>query len=151
MATRPNKKTTNRNRTQKDDILELLYCDICNGLPRFQIQKKLENDCYEGYTTSTLCKSSKAAYIKEAYDMCAVEKQEEKDKLRDIMYNRLLGVYNACIEAHDHTNAINSAKELNKLMGLYEPDKKQIDATVEQTITLDFGFGYDDKDESETN
>lgn len=138
-------------RTNKMDVLERLYCDICNGYPRFQLKIKLEQDSYE-LGTDKLSGKSHDMYIKEAYDMCKVEKQEELDQLRDIQYNRLLTVYNDAIENRDRQSAVAAIREMNKIYGVEAPVKKEIKAEVEQIITLDFGFEYDeDKDESETD
>ena len=84
--------------------------------------------------------------------MCKVDKQEQLDELRDIQYNRLLGVYNQAVEARDNMSAIAALREMNKIYGVEAPVKHEVKAEVEQVITLDFGFEYDeDKDESETD
>lgn len=138
-------------RTKKMDVLERLYCDICNGYPRFQLKLKLQEDDYS-LGTDKLSEKSWDTYIKEAYDMCKVDKQEQLDELRDIQYNRLLGVYNQAVEARDNMSAIAALREMNKIYGVEAPVKHEVKAEVEQVITLDFGFEYDeDKDESETN
>lgn len=138
-------------RTNKMDVLERLYCDICNGFPRFQLKLKLEQDEYK-LGTDKLKRSSHERYIKEAYDMCKIGKQEELDELRDIQYNRLLGVFNDAVESHDRMSAVAAIREMNKIYGVEAPVKKEVKAEVEQIITLDFGFDYDeDKDEPEAD
>lgn len=137
-------------RTNKMDVLEHLYCDICNGYPRFQLKIKLQEDSY-GLGTDKLTEKSHDTYLKEAYDMCKVEKQEDLEKLRDVQYNRLLSVYNQAVMARDNMSAIAAIKEMNRVFGVEAPVKQEIKADIEQKIILDFGFETDDSDnESET-
>lgn len=138
-------------RTKKMDVLERLYCDICNGYPRFQLKIKLEEDNYN-LGTDKLSGKSHDMYIKEAYDMCKIDKEDQLEQLRDIQYNRLLSVYNDAVENRDRQSAVAAIREMNKIYGVEAPIKKEIKAEVEEIITLDFGFENDeDKDESETD
>ena len=142
-----NKKSSHKKREplDKEALIEVLWCEIVNGKSRFEIMKKLENDAYDGFETSKLCRTTKYNYLQEAYENCKVELAEEKEKQRGLFYERILSVYNDAIDARDRANALKALELCAKLSGVYT-DKKEVNVTSGEGITIKFGF---DKKETE--
>lgn len=140
----------NRLPYKKEELLELIWCDIMNGVSRYQIKLKLERDAYEGYPTSTYSRSGQYKLIKDAYDKCEIELQGKRDELRKVFYDRFLSLYNDCIENGDRRTALETLKYITKLSGLEEPEKIELSGTLNENINITFGFNKDEE-ENETD
>lgn len=79
-----------------------------------------------------------------AVKMLKVEFDGKKEELRNVIYERYLNVYNEAMIANDRTNALNALKEINRMLGLNEPEQYNI--KEDKKIIIDFGFGNDDDD-----
>ena len=83
-----------------------------------------------------------------AEKMLKVEFDGKKEELRNVIYERYLNVYNEAMIANDRTNALNALKEINRMLGLNEPEQYNI--KEDKKIIIDFGFGNND-DEDDVN
>lgn len=137
------KQNKERPKFDREELVQLIYVDLINGVSRYQILLKLKRDQYEGFISSGFSRSKQYDLIQEAYENCKVELKEHKEQQKELMYQRLLDVYQECRDQRDRQNAINALKELNKLMGLNEPDKVDVTANV----NVDISFGLDDETE----
>ena len=141
----PNKKSSEKTKQplDKEALIELIWIDLVQGVSRYQIMLKLERDAYPGFETSKLGRTSRYNYVQEAYKNCAFERAEEKEKQRDLFYERILNVYNDAIENRDRQNALKALDLGIKLGGLYE--QKQ-DINLNGTIKTNISFGIEGED-----
>lgn len=84
-----------------------------------------------------------------AVKMLKVEFDGKKEELRNVIYERYLNVYNEAMIANDRTNALNALKEINRMLGLNEPEQYNI--KEDKKIIIDFGFGNNDDEEDDVN
>ena len=139
------KQTKARPKFDREELVQLIYIDLINGVSRYQIMLKLKRDQYEGFESSKFSRSKQYDLIQEAYENCKIELKEQKEQQKELMYQRLLDVYQECRDARDRQNAISALKELKKLMGLDDPDKVDVNANV----NVDISFGLEDDNETE--
>ena len=124
----------------KEALLDEIMCDLINGVSRFQIRRKLEEDQYETRKTSDMTYNTKMDLIAECFKRFALETKDERDKARDIMYARVLSVYEDAITVHDRKSALQALKQLTDLQGLLIPEVSRDD--ILQTIpTIQISFG----------
>lgn len=136
------KQTKVRPKFDREELVQLIYVDLINGVSRYQILLKLKRDQYEGFESSKFSRSKQYDLIQEAYENCKIELKEQKEQQKELMYQRLLDVYQECRDARDRQNAISALKELKKLMGLDDPDKVDVTANV----NVDISFGLEDNE-----
>lgn len=130
------------NSYQNYELLCKIADDIIVGYTWKDIKKKIEADKYEPFKTSNKTRERQWQYYKEATALLKVEFEEEKKELRNVLYERYLSLYKTCVSRNEMNTALNSLKEIAKLMGLNEADK--VDVTSENKIIIDFTF--DDAD-----
>lgn len=129
---------------KKEALIELIWCDIVNGVSRYQIKKKLERDAYDGFPTSELSRSCHFNYIKEAYNNCKVEMEDEKERQRDLFYERILSIYQDAVDARDRSNALKALEMAAKLSGIYN-DKQEVKVSSDG-ITINFAFAHKEEE-----
>ena len=128
----------------KEKVVMAVWIDLCNGVSRHDIMQKLENDLMvEGVETSRLTKSMKYKIISDAYAMAKEELDEQRDKQRELFYQRLLTVYNECMVANDRQNALKALDLFGKFGGLYEKEKVEISGNLTENVNISFGFSED--------
>lgn len=128
-------------------LVELVWKDLVKGLSRYEILRKLENDGYKGFKTSDVSRSSRYNYLQEAYENAKGELREEKEKQRDMFYERVLSVYKDALNSNDRKNALKALDMAIKLSGLYAEEKKDITLRGDIKACIDFGIGEDKEDE----
>ena len=125
----------------KEKVVIAVWIDLCNGVSRHDIMQKLENDLMvEGVETSRLTKSMKYKVISDAYAMAKEELEEQRDKQRELFYQRLLTVFNESMEANDRQNALKALDMFAKFGGLYDKEKVEISGNLTETVNISFGF-----------
>lgn len=128
----------------KEKVVIAVWIDLCNGVSRHDIMQKLENDLMvEGVETSRLTKSMKYKVISDAYAMAKEELEEQRDKQRELFYQRLLTVFNESMEANDRQNALKALDMFAKFGGLYDKEKVEISGNLTQDVNISFGFSED--------
>ena len=135
------KQTKTRPKFDREELVQLIYTDIINGVSRYQILLKLKRDQYEDFESSKFSRSKQYDLIQEAFENCKIELKEQREQQKELMYQRLLDVYQESRDARDRQNAISALKELKKLMGLDDPDKVDVNANV----NVDISFGLEDE------
>lgn len=133
------------NTYQNYELLCKIADDIIVGYTWKDIKKKIETDQYESFKTSNKTRERQWQYYKEATALLKVEFEEEKKELRNVLYERYLSLYKTCISRNEMNTALNSLKEIAKLMGLNEADK--VDLTSENKIVIDFTFDNADSED----
>lgn len=125
---------------RKADIVYRIYIDLVNGLTKYEIMHKLNTDAYPD-ATSDYGDSQKYKLIDDAFKMAKEECSEKLEQQREMMYNRLLGVYNDSMTAGDRQNALKSLDQLSKLIGLYDTKQKvELSGNLTNEVTISFGF-----------
>ena len=125
----------------KEKVVMAVWIDLCNGVSRHDIMQKLENDLMvEGVETSRLTKSMKYKIISDAYAMAKAELDEQRDKQRELFYQRLLTVFNESMEANDRQNALKALDMFARFGGLYDKEKVEISGNLTETVNISFGF-----------
>lgn len=128
----------------KEKVVIAVWIDLCNGVSRHDIMQKLENDLMlEGVETSRLTKSMKYKIISDAYAMAKEELDEQRDKQRELFYQRLLTVFNESMEANDRQSALKALDLFAKFGGLYDKEKVEISGNLTETVNISFGFSED--------
>ena len=128
----------------KEKVVIACWISLCNGESRHDIMQKLDNDLMvEGVETSRLTKSMRYKIISDAYAMAKAELDEQRDKQRELFYNRLLTVYNECMVANDRQNALKALDLFGKFGGLYEKEKVEISGNLTENVNISFGFSED--------
>ena len=128
----------------KEKVVIAVWIDLCNGVSRHDIMQKLENDLMlEGVETSRLTKSMKYKIISDAYAMAKEELEEQRDKQRELFYQRLLTVFNESMEANDRQSALKALDMFARFGGLYDKEKVEISGNLTETVNISFGFTGD--------
>lgn len=129
---------------ERAEKINQLWSDIINGYSKYELMRRLETDYYN-WKSDKWSQSQRYKYLKEAYDRCAIEFAEERNKQRELMYDRYLSIYQDAVDARDRKSAVNVLDSLTKLMGLNEPDK--IDIKQDVNVSVDFNISNDGENE----
>ena len=128
----------------KEKVVIAVWIDLCNGVSRHDIMQKLENDLMiEGVETSRLTKSMKYKIISDAYAMAKEELEEQRDKQRELFYQRLLTVFNESMEANDRQSALKALDMFARFGGLYDKEKVELSGNLTENVNISFGFSED--------
>ena len=126
----------------KEKVVIAVWIDLCNGVSRHDIMQKLDNDMMvEGVETSKLTKSMRYKIISDAYAMAKEELEEQRDKQRELFYQRLLTVFNESMEANDRQSALKALDMFARFGDLYNNTQKvELSGNLTQDITINFGL-----------
>lgn len=126
----------------KEKVVIAVWIDLCNGVSRHDIMQKLDSDLMvEGVETSKLTKSMRYKVISDAYAMAKAELDEQRDKQRELFYQRLLTVFNESMEANDRQNALKALDMFARFGDLYNNTQKvELSGNLTQDITINFGL-----------
>lgn len=120
---------------RKDEVINHIYNDICNGATYTNCLKKLMNDDYEvGHCYS---ESRADRLISEAKKLIRKDFEEDRKEIKGRLYVALQDVFNECREWNDRGNALRALEQISKLLGLNEPEK--VDMRL-QNVDINFGF-----------
>ena len=126
---------------EADDLVGLVYVDLCNGLTKSDILEKLQSGGYDDF--DKLSQRQSYEYVKAAYMRMQYDFQAECDELRADLYSKMMAVYADCMKNNDRYNALNALDKIMKLTGV-AVDKPQtaiqINSDKEGGVTVNFGF-----------
>ena len=134
-----------RPKFDREELVQLIVCDILNGMSRYRVLLKLKRDQYEDFKSSEFSRSKQYDLVQEAYECCKIPLAEDRQKQRELFIARYEDILEECRDSRDRQNAISALKEMSRLLGLYEPDKVDVNANV----NVDISFGLEDNDETE--
>lgn len=128
-----------------DDLVELVYCDIANGVSRSVIIDKIMKGLYDN---KPLKARQSAEYYNRALDRFAVDTDIEAERLRDMFYGRYEALLEEAVKKGDIYNARGILDSMAKIfLGV---DKQQtnilINSDKEGGVTVNFGFEKKDED-----
>ena len=128
-----------------DDLVELVYVDIANGVSRSVIIDKIMKGLYDN---KPLKARQSAEYYNRALDRFAVDTDIEAERLRDMFYGRYEALLEEAVKKGDIYNAKGILDSMAKIfLGV---DKQQtnilINSDKEGGVTVNFGFEKKDED-----
>ena len=98
-----------------DEIVELVYTDICNGVSRRDCQKKLTLGEYGNKPIST---RQAQYYYKAALDQLAENTDIEAKRLKDILFSRYESLFETAVQKNDIYNAKGILDSMARIFGL---------------------------------
>lgn len=123
-----------------DDLVSLVYVDICNGVSRSDVIQKLQ---LGEYGNRPYKQRQSAYYYNAALDRFAVDTDIEAEKLRDMFYARYETILAECMKRNDMFNARATLDSMAKIfLGVRDGNQTniQINSDKEGGITINFGF-----------
>lgn len=125
-----------------DKIVDLVYCDIANGLTNSDIMKKLQEGAYEGMDRGIHARTSHD-YIKAAHQRMHYDFESKLPQMREDLYLKFMTIYEDAIKSNDRYNAIGALKGLMDVVGLNSKSPQTailINGDKDGGITVNFGF-----------
>ena len=122
-----------------DEIVELVYVDICNGVSRRDCQKKLTLGEYGNKPIST---RQAQFYYKAALDQLAENTDIEAKRLKDILFSRYESLFETAVQKNDIYNARGILDSMAKIFGIEQKTPQtaiQINGGDEK-IVVNFGL-----------
>ena len=122
-----------------DEIVELVYTDICNGVSRRDCQRKLTLGEYGNKPIST---RQAQYYYKAALDQLAENTDIEAKRLKDVLWSRYESILETAIRKDDIYNAKGILDSMAKIFGLEQKTPTtaiQING-VDEKIVVNFGL-----------
>lgn len=123
-----------------DDLVSLVYVDICNGVSRSDVLQKLQ---LGEYGNKPYKARQSAYYYNAALDRFAVDTDIEAEKLRDMFYARYETILAECMKRNDVFNARATLDSMAKIfLGVRDGNQTniQVNSDKDGGITINFGF-----------
>lgn len=122
-----------------DDLVSLVYVDICNGVSRSDVLQKLQ---LGEYGNKPYKARQSAYYYNAALDRFAVDTDIEMEKLKDVFYSRYETILAECMKRNDLFNARATLDSMAKIfLGIRDNQTNiQVNSDKEGGITINFGF-----------
>lgn len=123
-----------------DDLVSLVYVDICNGVSRSDVIQKLQ---LGEYGNKPIKARQSAYYYNAALDRFAVDTDIEAEKLRDMFYARYETILAECMKRNDVFNARATLDSMAKIfLGIRDGNQTniQVNSDKDGGITINFGF-----------
>lgn len=123
-----------------DDLVSLVYVDICNGVSRSDVIQKLQ---LGEYGNKPYKARQSAYYYNAALDRFAVDTDIEAEKLRDMFYARYETILAECMKRNDMFNARATLDSMAKIfLGIRDGNQTniQVNSDKDGGITINFGF-----------
>lgn len=122
-----------------DDLVSLVYVDICNGASRSDVMQKLQ---LGEYGNTPYKQRQSAYYYNAALDRFAVDTDIEMNNLKDMFYARYETILAECMKRNDLYNARATLDSMAKIfLGIKDSQTNiQVNSDKENGITINFGF-----------
>lgn len=124
-----------------DDLVSLVYVDICNGASRSDVIQKLQ---LGEYGNKPIKARQSAYYYNAALDRFAVDTDIEAEKLRDMFYARYETILAECMKRNDVFNARATLDSMAKIfLGVRDGNQTniQVNNNSDGKVVVTFGFG----------
>lgn len=135
-----------------DDILDEVYCDLCNGVARADITQKLMKQQYAPQKRPLTYRQANE-YYNTALDRMHFNTDIEHQRLKDLFYNRYEALLETAIKRNDIFNAKGILDSMSKIFlgdDLKAKSNAQIEVnTSDNKVTISFGFKKDEDNEDE--
>lgn len=132
------KRTKCKDYEYVEDIINLVVCDIVNGVQKSDIISKLENQLYEGQKQKYKTKTAMMYYYT-AMQRIKSDKEEEIEDLKAKLYSQYYQLY---ADAMQDGNTIVAKQVLDSIAKIFVGDTKNVNLNgkLDEKITIDFGF-----------
>lgn len=130
-----------------DDLVSLVYVDICNGVSRSDVLQKLQ---LGEYGNRPYKPRQSAYYYNAALDRFAVDTDIEMEKLREVFYSRYETILAECMKRNDLFNARATLDSMAKIFLGVKDNQTNIlvNSDKEGGITINFGFQNNDNNDT---
>ena len=130
---------------KSDQLVDLVYVDIANGVSRSDIYQKITNGVYEGMERPLAARTAHY-YYNAALDRFAVDTDVEAEKLRNVFYGRYESLLEEAIKKGDLYNARGILDSMSRIFGI---EKKTPQNAIQilgekDKIVVNFGLGDGD-------
>lgn len=134
----------NKEYYEAEEILDKLYCDICNGVSRSDCMQKLASGVYG----KEIKPRNANDYYNAAFKRLEYNADLEAKQLRDLLYNRYETVLEECMKRNDVFNARATLDSIAKIfLGVKDNQTNiQVNSDKEGGITINFGFQNNNND-----
>lgn len=126
-----------------DELVELVYVDICNGVSRRDCQQKLS---VGGYGNKPMSARQARCYYTAALDQLAENTDIEAKKMKDILFSRYESLFETAVQRNDIYNAKGILDSMAKIFGLENKTPQtaiQINSNEDGKIVVNFGLSDD--------
>lgn len=126
-----------------DDVLDDVFCDICNGVSRSDITQKLMNGQYESQKGQQKKMTYRTAneYWNTALDRMHYNTDIQHAELKDIFFNRYESLLETAIKKNDLYNARCILDSMTKTFLGDDREKNKIEINSNNgQVTISFGF-----------
>lgn len=129
-----------------DDVLDLVYCDIANGVSRSDITQKLMKGFYEPQKRGMTYRTAQE-YYNCALDRMHYNTDVEHARLKDIFYTRYESLLETAIKKGDVFNAKGILDSMSKIFLGGDATKNKIEINSKDgQVVIKFGFGDDEEE-----
>ena len=129
-----------------DALVDLVYCDIANGVSRSDIIQKITKGVYEGMERGFVARTA-ANYYNAALDRFAEDRNIEAEKLRDMFFGRYESLLQDAVKKGDLYNARGILDSMARIFGVEKKDAPQNAVQIinnKEGIKVSFGFNNDE-------
>lgn len=124
-----------------DDLVELCYVDIANGMSRSQVIEKLQQGLYGNKPYAA---RQAANYYNAALDRFAVDTDIEAERLRNLFWGRYEALYEDCVKNNDRYNARGTLDSMAKIFLGMGREKALIEINKDGgNLTVSFNLNND--------
>ena len=129
-----------------DALVDLVYCDIANGMSRSEIIQKITKGVYDSMEKPLAARTA-AYYYNAALDRFAEDRNIEAEKLRDMFFGRYESLLQEAVKKGDLYNARGILDSMARIFGVEKKDAPQNAVQIinnKEGIKVSFGFNNDD-------
>ena len=129
-----------------DALVDLVYCDIANGVSRSEIIQKITKGVYDSMEKPLAARTA-AYYYNAALDRFAEDRNIEAEKLRDMFFGRYESLLQEAVKKGDLYNARGILDSMARIFGVEKKDAPQNAVQIinnKEGIKVSFGFNNDD-------
>lgn len=128
----------NKEYYEAEEILDKLYCDICNGVSKSDCMQKLVSGVYG----KEMKARNAADYYNAALSRLEYNADIEAKQLRDLLYNRYETVLEECMKRGDVFNARATLDSISKIfLGVKDNQTNiQVNNNSDGKVVVTFGF-----------
>lgn len=139
--TKPQGRVGVRKFNKADDLIDEVYCDICNGASRSDVLKKITEGTYKNCERK-FSKATAQKYYSVAMKRFAVNTDIKLEEMRNVFFSRYEAVLEQCIKNGDMFNARATLDSMAKIFGVGQTPQTaiQINSDKENGVTINFGF-----------
>ena len=121
-----------------EDLLNLIICDIVNGVQKSDIMSKLQEQLYDGQKQKYTWKTAEMYYYT-AMHRLKEDRESDIENLKDKLYSQYYQLYNDSMLVG---NTLVAKSVLDSIVKTFLPDEKNIkvDANINGELTIDFNF-----------